>query len=283
MAEHADRTVGVTGSKGKSTTSSLISHLLTGVGRPNVFGGNIGVPLLDLPEAECYVLELSSYQCADLTESPRVAVVTSLFPEHLDAHGGEREYYRDKLNLLAYGPETVVPFDAADPSTKTTAMSDVPSSAQPWTIGAGPDEQHLVATDGKDRFRSWLEARYGTIEQLNVAWGSTFGSFATVTPPTTDAVRRRELDIAWPQRLCDWNDHREFMDQVLADTVGWLADRSRALAPGVPVGFEGGQPPAAFGGSDWSRLLERVATEPSFDSYLARERRASRAFDGKTV
>ncbi|MEV4756347.1 UDP-N-acetylmuramoyl-L-alanine--D-glutamate ligase [Micromonospora sp. NPDC049559] len=108
MADHAARTVGVTGSKGKSTTSSLISHLLTAVGRPNVFGGNIGVPLLDLPDAELYVLELSSYQCSDLTDSPRVAVVTALFPEHLDAHGGEQEYYRDKLNLLGHGPETVV-------------------------------------------------------------------------------------------------------------------------------------------------------------------------------
>jgi UDP-N-acetylmuramoylalanine--D-glutamate ligase len=108
MAEHAGRTVGVTGSKGKSTTSSLISHLLTAAGRPNVYGGNIGVAVLDLPESDQYVLELSSYQCSDLTDSPRVAVVTSLFPEHLDAHGGEREYYRDKLNLIAHGPETVV-------------------------------------------------------------------------------------------------------------------------------------------------------------------------------
>jgi len=108
MADHAARTVGVTGSKGKSTTAALISHLLAATGRPNVFGGNIGVPLLDLPAAELYVLELSSYQCADLTDSPRVAVVTALFPEHLDAHGGEREYYHDKLNLLAYGPELIV-------------------------------------------------------------------------------------------------------------------------------------------------------------------------------
>jgi len=108
MADNAARTIGVTGSKGKSTTSSLISHLLTAVGRPNAFGGNIGVPLLDLPPAAQYVLELSSYQCADLTDSPRVAVVTALFPEHLDAHGGEREYYRDKLNLLRHGPEMIV-------------------------------------------------------------------------------------------------------------------------------------------------------------------------------
>ncbi|MBU2665947.1 UDP-N-acetylmuramoyl-L-alanine--D-glutamate ligase [Actinoplanes bogorensis] len=108
MAEHASSTIGVTGSKGKSTTSSLISHLLAAVDRPNIFGGNIGVPLLDLPDAPLYVLELSSYQCADLTDSPRVAVVTSLFPEHLDAHGGEREYYRDKLNLLRHSPEMIV-------------------------------------------------------------------------------------------------------------------------------------------------------------------------------
>ncbi|GIJ27210.1 UDP-N-acetylmuramoylalanine--D-glutamate ligase [Micromonospora qiuiae] len=114
MADHGERTIGVTGSKGKSTTSSLISHLLAAVDRPNVFGGNIGVPTLDLPAAELYVLELSSYQCSDLTDSPRVAVVTALFPEHLDAHGGEREYYRDKLNLLAYGPRTVV-VNGADP------------------------------------------------------------------------------------------------------------------------------------------------------------------------
>jgi UDP-N-acetylmuramoylalanine--D-glutamate ligase len=108
MADHAAQTVGVTGSKGKSTTAALISHLLAATDRPNVFGGNIGVPLLDLPEAELYVLELSSYQCIDLTDSPRVAVVTALFPEHLDAHGGEREYYRDKLNLLSYGPQLIV-------------------------------------------------------------------------------------------------------------------------------------------------------------------------------
>jgi UDP-N-acetylmuramoylalanine--D-glutamate ligase len=141
MADHAARTVGVTGSKGKSTTSSLISHLLTEVGRPNVFGGNIGVPLLDLPEAECYVLELSSYQCSDLTDSPRVAVVTALFPEHLDAHGGEREYYRDKLNLLAHGPETIV-LNGADPRLQAE-VGDLPAvrAGRPdsWHVAPGPD------------------------------------------------------------------------------------------------------------------------------------------------
>ncbi|MFI7609054.1 UDP-N-acetylmuramoyl-L-alanine--D-glutamate ligase [Micromonospora sp. NPDC049366] len=138
MADHAARTVGVTGSKGKSTTSSLISHLLTAVDRPNVFGGNIGVPTLDLPEAELYVLELSSYQCSDLTDSPRVAAVTALFPEHLDAHGGEREYYRDKLNLLAHGPQTIV-VNGADPRL-AAELGDRPA------VRAGASDTTHVAT-----------------------------------------------------------------------------------------------------------------------------------------
>ncbi|NIL58805.1 UDP-N-acetylmuramoyl-L-alanine--D-glutamate ligase [Salinispora arenicola] len=141
LADHAARTVGVTGSKGKSTTSSLISHLLAAVDRPNVFGGNIGVPTLELPAADLYVLELSSYQCSDLTDSPRVAVVTALFPEHLDAHGGEREYYRDKLNLLAHGPETIV-VNGADPRL-AAELGDRPvvRAGTPDTtyVAGGPD------------------------------------------------------------------------------------------------------------------------------------------------
>lgn len=70
MADHAAKTVGVTGSKGKSTTATLIHHLLTAAGRPNTLGGNIGVAALALPESERYVLELSVYQCADLQDSP---------------------------------------------------------------------------------------------------------------------------------------------------------------------------------------------------------------------
>lgn len=108
MAEHHTRTVAVTGSKGKSTTSSLIHHLATAVGIENTYGGNIGVPLLELPPAEQYVVELSSYQCSELTDSPSIAVLTSLFPEHLNWHGSAERYYADKLNLIAHGPHAVI-------------------------------------------------------------------------------------------------------------------------------------------------------------------------------
>ncbi|MFV2011254.1 MULTISPECIES: UDP-N-acetylmuramoyl-L-alanine--D-glutamate ligase [unclassified Micromonospora] len=147
MADHAARTVGVTGSKGKSTTSSLISHLLTALGRPNAIGGNIGVPLLAMPEADLYVLELSSYQCSDLTDSPRIAVLTSLFPEHLDSHGGEERYYADKLNLIAYGPEKVI-FNGTDPRL-VERLGAAARLGDAVTVGL-PDSYHLApGPDGR--------------------------------------------------------------------------------------------------------------------------------------
>jgi UDP-N-acetylmuramoylalanine--D-glutamate ligase len=147
MADNASRAIGVTGSKGKSTTATLIHHLLTAVGRPNVLGGNIGTAALALPESELYVLELSMYQCADLDDSPRTAVLTSLYPEHLDWSGGEREYYRDKLNLVAHAPEQVV-FNARDPRLVTELRAFGPGlpllpvgGDDSFHVAAGPDDQ----------------------------------------------------------------------------------------------------------------------------------------------
>jgi UDP-N-acetylmuramoyl-L-alanine---L-glutamate ligase len=117
MADHAARTIAVTGSKGKSTTTSLISHLLNETGRRNVLGGNIGVAVLDLPPAALYVLELSMYQCADLDDSPHIVALTSLMPEHLDwtRSGTAEEYYRHKLNIVRHRPGHVV-YNGDDPT-----------------------------------------------------------------------------------------------------------------------------------------------------------------------
>ncbi|MEO7262612.1 MAG: UDP-N-acetylmuramoyl-L-alanine--D-glutamate ligase [Jatrophihabitantaceae bacterium] len=141
MADNAARAIGVTGSKGKSTTATLISHLLTAVGRSNVLGGNIGTAALALSEDELYVLELSMYQCADLEDSPRTAVLTSLYPEHLDWSGGEREYYRDKLNLIAHGPERVV-FNSHD--QRLAAELHTFGPGLPAIAVGGPDSFHVA-------------------------------------------------------------------------------------------------------------------------------------------
>ena len=97
------RVVGVTGTKGKSTTAALLAHLARAGGEAVGLAGNIGAPALDLldhPPAEWAVVELSSYHTADLQTGPEVAVVTNLFREHTDWHGSEEAYRADKLRLL---------------------------------------------------------------------------------------------------------------------------------------------------------------------------------------
>jgi len=104
LAEHGSAgVIGITGTKGKSTTAALAHHLARAAGRTAQLAGNIGVPALDLLDAdpaEVIVLELSSYHTADLDTGPEVALVTNLFREHTDWHGSEEAYRADKLRLL---------------------------------------------------------------------------------------------------------------------------------------------------------------------------------------
>ena len=106
FAEHLrDRTICITGTKGKSTVSALVAHLLRAAGQKTALCGNIGVPLLELlhvePAPDWWVIELSSYQTADFMGVPAVACVLNLFPEHLPWHGTEARYFSDKLKILA--------------------------------------------------------------------------------------------------------------------------------------------------------------------------------------
>ena len=116
FAEHAQdaatRAICVTGTKGKSTTTALLAHLLRAGGLRTALCGNIGMPLLELLDAgreggpaapDVWAIELSSYQTRDVAASgvhPAIAVATNLFPEHLDWHGGEQRYVEDKLSLF---------------------------------------------------------------------------------------------------------------------------------------------------------------------------------------
>jgi UDP-N-acetylmuramoylalanine--D-glutamate ligase len=107
LEDHADApVVAVTGTKGKSTTAALAAEILRAEGNQVALVGNIGVPVTDTygrARVDAYVVEVSSYQAADVTVSPKVVVLTSLAPDHLDWHGGVESYYRDKLRLVTAG------------------------------------------------------------------------------------------------------------------------------------------------------------------------------------
>ncbi|MBI2330365.1 UDP-N-acetylmuramoyl-L-alanine--D-glutamate ligase [Candidatus Daviesbacteria bacterium] len=101
--------IGVTGTKGKSTTSSLIYEVLKTGGIDAHVIGNIGKPALDLldelNENSVVVYELSSFQLEGLTKSPHIAVMTNFYPEHLDHHGNLSAYFAAKSNITKYQTE----------------------------------------------------------------------------------------------------------------------------------------------------------------------------------
>lgn len=105
--QYADcaRTVGITGTKGKTTTSSLIYAILQAAGVKSCLIGNIGVPVfdcLDDTEGMTAVIEMSSHQLEFCRHSPDIAVLTNLYPEHLDHYNGYAGYVNAKLNIARY-------------------------------------------------------------------------------------------------------------------------------------------------------------------------------------
>ncbi len=97
--------VGITGSNGKTTTTSLVAHILKTAGIPTLMGGNIGVPLLSLVErstdSSVTVAELSSFQLEEIEKfRPEIGVLLNLTPDHLDRHASFEEYAAAKLRLF---------------------------------------------------------------------------------------------------------------------------------------------------------------------------------------
>jgi UDP-N-acetylmuramoylalanine--D-glutamate ligase len=116
-AHPGEKTICITGTKGKSTTSALIAHALRSCGYRVSLAGNIGRPLLSCndKDVDWWVIELSSFQLTDLEAKPAVAVMLNLSEDHLDWHGSERVYRRDKLRLAELAGDSPVIANAADP------------------------------------------------------------------------------------------------------------------------------------------------------------------------
>ena len=106
LSQFHNQTIGISGTKGKSTTTSLIYHLLKESGRDAILTGNIGIPCFDIMEQihedSIVVYELSAHQLEYVHNSPRVGVLLNVFEEHLDHFGTFERYKHAKFNLLRY-------------------------------------------------------------------------------------------------------------------------------------------------------------------------------------
>lgn len=136
--------IGVTGTKGKSTTASLIYHVLSSRFPDVRLIGNIGSPPLDSLESKptadtIFVFELSSHQLSDLNQSPHIAILLNLYPEHLDYYSSFDEYATAKANITRYQTATdILIYNAADPTVVKIARA---SLAQKYPFEPHPDSE----------------------------------------------------------------------------------------------------------------------------------------------
>jgi len=158
------RTVAVTGSDGKTTTTTLIAEMLKRAGYTVRLGGNIGKPLLpaidEMKESDVAVAELSSFQLFTMKRSPDIAVVTNVTPNHLDVHRDMEEYVEAKRNILRWQDENglaVLNYD----NDVTRRMADIAKGRVEFFSRAGMDGDGIVISDG------WIARRAaGGVEKL---------------------------------------------------------------------------------------------------------------------
>lgn len=253
------RTVCVTGTKGKSTTSALIAHLLRSGGHRTALAGNIGLPLLDLlevqPPPEFWVIELSSFQTRDASH-PEVAVLLNLFPEHLDWHGSEARYFRDKLALLHRAEPKFAVINAAD----TRLAKELPRCHVAW-VGS-PTGWHARGSEiwrGETRVMDTSQMQLtGAHNRINLC-----AALAAVEALELDAIALAPAALEFaplPHRLqrLGIKDGVEYINDSISTTphasiaaLDCLRGRRVAIIVG---GYDRGL--------DWGVFVERVQREP---------------------
>lgn len=168
--------IGVTGSKGKGTTCSLITSILRAAGKTVHLVGNIGVPALDvLPKIsaeDIVVYELSSFQLWDLERSPSVAVVLHMEPDHLDVHASFEEYIEAKANIRVHQKDSGVcfyhPTNVFSKQIATSLTTENDEQVLPYnTVNERNDRVSVAFVDGQNFFASRKNAEPIQICPLN--------------------------------------------------------------------------------------------------------------------
>ena len=177
--------IGVTGTKGKGTTASLITKILQESGMKTWLVGNIGMPALDVLESvttqhdageECVVVyELSSFQLWDMTKSPHVAVVLMVEPEHLDVHADFTEYVEAKTNITKHQVESDIAIYYA---ANTTSVDIARHSIGRKIAFSQPEGNELLIGDeaivGRDDIALYGEHNVGNVQAaILAAWQFT--------------------------------------------------------------------------------------------------------------
>ncbi len=140
--------IGVTGSDGKTTTTTLIYEILREKGYSCYLGGNIGVPLFtkiqNMTSEDIVVLELSSFQLMNIKTSPDIAVVTNVTPNHLNVHKSYNEYITAKENIFRFQPKAGITVLNYDNDVTNKMVEKVPGKAILFSSKVKLDNGYIV-------------------------------------------------------------------------------------------------------------------------------------------
>ena len=287
LAEHGPRGVlAVSGTKGKSTTAALTAHLARAGGVTTALAGNIGVPALDLLDAEpsrLTVLELSSYQIADLQKGPETVLMTNLFKEHTEWHGSEDAYRSEKLRLLSLPEVRTAVLNAREPAFEdAVAGAEVVRYGDPAGWDAGPGG---VSRAGHPMLEPEQLPLAGEHNALNLAGALAALEALGIEPPLPAAVSGFE---PLPHRLQLVGEH---------DGVAWVNDSisttpestiaALASFPGrelllIAGGQDRGQDYSGLGGAV-ARVGATVIGVPSTGARVLEAARAAGLPEGRAV
>lgn len=237
-------TIGVSGTKGKTTTASLMYAILKQAGRKVHLVGNIGNPMLSEllvsnTQEDIWVCELSSYQLMDTEYSPDISVLVSLFPEHMDFHGSVEKYYAAKAQIVAhatqedyfvYNPR----FKELQKIANTTNAKAVPYSTD---IPFDTSKVHLLGEHNQD----------------NIKAAVTVGNILQVpTSIMEEAIKNFQPVRHRLQKVGTFNDITFYDDAISTTPQSALAALS--ALPNVGTIFLGGQDR----GYDFTHLVEEL-------------------------
>lgn len=244
--------IGVTGSKGKSTTASLIYKILTTHNAQRTTHncyliGNIGSPALDFLEhansSTIFVHELSSYQLADLAVSPHIAVITSFFPEHLDYHGSLEAYREAKRTICRFQRETDIVFFADTPKETAGIATGGMGKKVPYGERDAPLKLEETRLIGHHNLSN-IAAAWKVAEYLN--------------SPRDVAVQALKEFQPLPHRLQSLGIHHslEWVDDAISTTPESTIAALDALGDRVATIILGG----LDRGYDFTTLAERIVS-----------------------
>jgi len=238
--------IGVTGSKGKSTTASLITAILKEAGKEVTLVGNIGdAAIAHLEEGglnKFFVQEFSSYQLMNTNKSPQIAVVTSFFPEHLDYHGTLEDYKDAKKHLTQFqtSEDTVFYYGESD------GAKEIAEESAGTKVSYTEDDSPIAIIDTK---------LVGVHNLFNIAGAAAVARHLGISEDIIiEAVRKFD---GLPHRLKDLGKHHgiNWIDDAISTTPESTIAAIHALSPNVKTIILGGQDR----GNDFTQLGEVIA------------------------